>query len=756
MGESCGWQSQGGSVLEVQVTPPLPTPTLSLSTSGTPSIYGQYVDFTATFPSGGPTTGTISFYDGSTLIGSGTINGASAAIGINTLTTGTHTLTASWPGNSSYSYATSNAITETIVVPATQATPVITWPTPAAISYGTPLSGTQLNATANVAGTFVYWPAAGEVLESGSQVLLANFFPTDSTDYTTASGSTTIQVNSGSVASIYSFTISPPSGASGYDGVGNVLSYTDSVMGTWSMAGGYDSLNRLTTASASAGPYAGLQTGWSYDSFGNRTAQSFSGSVTAPMPTSTTAAYSANNQVSSASLMLGAPLPYDAAGDVTQDNQNAYLYDAEGRVCAAENLYTGAITGYVYDAEGTRVAKGSLTWTGSGTANWSTACSGQTGQNNWSFTVTNSYVLGPSGEQLTEVNTTSGTMRWAHTNIYAAGSLIATYDAGTNSPLHFNLSDWLGTRRVSTDYQGNITETCTSLPFGDGLSCSGPDPTEHHFTGKERDAESGNDYFGARYYASTMGRWLSPDLPFADQNPENPQSWNLYGYVRNNPLSSIDTNGRVTWLIGGTWHKASDWTASSPLGQEMAGFFDPSDDDVEQIEWSGGNSAAARAELAAKITAAMASHAWKPGEQNNIVCHSHGCNGVMGALPTLLADGYFVNNLVSLGQPMRGDYPYSGGVDAWWNVYAGNDLAQKLGGRIPFFGGRTNSNAVNIQVNTGKNFLQAHGALHNDWLTRMQWEMFIRQAEQDSQNQQQNDDAHTPLPRCKGQDPCYP
>jgi hypothetical protein len=253
-----------------------------------------------------------------------------------------------------------------------------------------------------------------------------------------------------------------------------------------------------------------------------------------------------------------------------------------------------------------------------------------------------------------------------------------------------------------------------------------------------------------------MGRWLSPDLPFADQNPENPQSWNLYGYVRNNPLSSIDTNGRVTWLIGGTWHKASDWTASSPLGQEMAGFFDPSDDDVEQIEWSGGNSAAARAELAAKITAAMASHAWKPGEQNNIVCHSHGCNGVMGALPTLLADGYFVNNLVSLGQPMRGDYPYSGGVDAWWNVYAGNDLAQKLGGRIPFFGGRTNSNAVNIQVNTGKNFLQAHGALHNDWLTRMQWEMFIRQAEQDSQNQQQNDDAHTPLPRCKGQDPCYP
>jgi RHS repeat-associated protein len=64
--------------------------------------------------------------------------------------------------------------------------------------------------------------------------------------------------------------------------------------------------------------------------------------------------------------------------------------------------------------------------------------------------------------------------------------------------------------------------------------------------GKERDTESGNDYFGARYYASSMGRWMSPDKPFADQHPGNPQSWNLYSYVRNNPLSSIDTDGQVT------------------------------------------------------------------------------------------------------------------------------------------------------------------------------------------------------------------
>jgi RHS repeat-associated protein len=67
-------------------------------------------------------------------------------------------------------------------------------------------------------------------------------------------------------------------------------------------------------------------------------------------------------------------------------------------------------------------------------------------------------------------------------------------------------------------------------------------------TGKERDAESGNDYFGARYYASTMGRFLSPDwaaapmpVPFAKLN--NPQTLNLYAYVGNNPLNGIDPDG---------------------------------------------------------------------------------------------------------------------------------------------------------------------------------------------------------------------
>jgi RHS repeat-associated protein len=80
--------------------------------------------------------------------------------------------------------------------------------------------------------------------------------------------------------------------------------------------------------------------------------------------------------------------------------------------------------------------------------------------------------------------------------------------------------------------------------------------TRTHFrrsssTNKERDSESGNDYFEARYYNSATGRFLSPDPVFA--TPErlaDPQEWNLYSYVRNNPLAFTDPTGLDMWLQG--------------------------------------------------------------------------------------------------------------------------------------------------------------------------------------------------------------
>ena len=254
------------------------------------------------------------------------------------------------------------------------------------------------------------------------------------------------------------------------------------------------------------------------------------------MPSTSTASYTAaSNQVSS--VNGGAGLSYDAAGDVTQDPLNSYLYDAEGRLCAAKTAGP-SLTGYIYDASGTRVAKGSLA---SFSCNF--AANG--------FTPTSSYVLGPGGEQVTEYAVSAGASTWVHTNAFDGGHLQATYhDTGT----YFYLGDWLGTKRVEVGASG-CAAAFTSLPYGDGLTTvalpgysSCIDATEHHFTGKERDTESGNDYFGARYYAAAMGRFMSPDwsakvepVPYAKM--DDPQSLNLYAYVRNNPLTSVDLDG---------------------------------------------------------------------------------------------------------------------------------------------------------------------------------------------------------------------
>jgi len=112
--------------------------------------------------------------------------------------------------------------------------------------------------------------------------------------------------------------------------------------------------------------------------------------------------------------------------------------------------------------------------------------------------------------------------------------------------MYFHHADWLGTGRVRTWLSGSVYESCSSLPFGDGLSCSGPvgDVSTYHFTDKERDAESGLDYRGARYYSSTLALFSSIDPSGASIQLTNPQSWNRYDYVLNNPVRLVDRNGK--------------------------------------------------------------------------------------------------------------------------------------------------------------------------------------------------------------------
>jgi len=242
-----------------------------------------------------------------------------------------------------------------------------------------------------------------------------------------------------------------------------------------------------------------------YDRYGNRWDQLYNGACTAG--STFCATFDGNNHNSNGLLV------YDAAGNVTQDNMHHYGYDGENRLVSVDSGTTAA---YVYDAEGKRVRK-------------------TTGG------LSVDYVYDLAGAATTEFNATGG---WNRGEVYAGGRHVATYASNTT---YFDLGDWVGTERVRTTAAGVKCETVTSLAFGDGQAVTGScgDPSPLHFTGKQRDAESGLDNFGARYNASNMGRFMSPDpIHIMKQKVTDPQQWNMYAYVRNNPLLLVDNNGK--------------------------------------------------------------------------------------------------------------------------------------------------------------------------------------------------------------------
>jgi RHS repeat-associated protein len=165
---------------------PLQPPVAVSVTPTTATLYGgQTQQFTATVTNTSNTavTWTIS------PAGTGTINSSGLYTAPATISTQqTVTVTATSQANTSASASATVTLTP-------KTTPTITWATPAAITYGTALSATQLDATASVAGTFVYTPAAGTVLAAGSQTLSVTFTPTNTTEYNTATATVTLTVN---------------------------------------------------------------------------------------------------------------------------------------------------------------------------------------------------------------------------------------------------------------------------------------------------------------------------------------------------------------------------------------------------------------------------------------------------------------------------------------------------------------------------------------------------------------------------------
>jgi RHS repeat-associated protein len=120
-------------------------------------------------------------------------------------------------------------------------------------------------------------------------------------------------------------------------------------------------------------------------------------------------------------------------------------------------------------------------------------------------------------------------------------------------------TDSVGNVRAITDEQKHVIERHDYLPFGEecttGPCASNPGlgaGQARKFTGKERDTETGQDYFGARYYGSTLGRFTSVDPIYTwRENLVDPQRWNRYGYARNNPLKYTDPDGRAINLVAG-------------------------------------------------------------------------------------------------------------------------------------------------------------------------------------------------------------
>jgi RHS repeat-associated protein len=297
---------------------------------------------------------------------------------------------------------------------------------------------------------------------------------------------------------------------------GNVWGITNYKDNSRNQSFTYDSLNRLTSAQ-NAGTDCTKKTlnlnqteywgnNYGYDPWGNLTSKT----VTKCSAEHLNAPALVNNQLSG--------YGYDAAGNMTSDPTDggiALSYDQENRIQSTAG-YT-----YTYDADGNRVKK----------------INGSTGTLYW--------YMAPG---IVAESDLSGTLKSEY--VFFDGERVARRDLVAPGGVFYYFSDHLKTASVITDSLGNIKSESDYYPWGGELQFVANDSNHYKFTGKERD-ETGLDYFGARYYSNGLGRFITADwaakataVPYAEF--ADPQSLNLYSYVRNNPLSRVDPTGHAT------------------------------------------------------------------------------------------------------------------------------------------------------------------------------------------------------------------
>jgi RHS repeat-associated protein len=143
--------------------------------------------------------------------------------------------------------------------------------------------------------------------------------------------------------------------------------------------------------------------------------------------------------------------------------------------------------------------------------------------------------------------------------------------------------DAIGNVRVVTNQAGQVVERHDYLPFGEECTtgpCAADTPAgsgqPKHFTGKERDTETGLDYFGARYYRGNLGRFTTVDPAMnATLGLYDPQRWNRYAYGRNNPFRYVDPDGKDSIDLAIGFGKGVGGVAAGVLAAPFAFAADP-------------------------------------------------------------------------------------------------------------------------------------------------------------------------------------
>jgi RHS repeat-associated protein len=207
---------------------------------------------------------------------------------------------------------------------------------------------------------------------------------------------------------------------------------------------------------------------------------------------------------------------YDANGDVTNDAANTYAYNVEGRPMTVNGY------GQVFDAFDRLVES----------------------QNAGGYT---SIVYSPDGYKLALMNGSSVVKYMAP----LAAGMQAVYTANTPAGVaYWRHADWLGSSRLATTVGQTVYYDGAYAPFGENYAETGT--TDRDFTGQTQDTTPGLYDFLFRQQSSSQGRWLVPDpAGLAAVDLTNPQTWNRYAYVMNNPLSYIDPLGLYLCIING-------------------------------------------------------------------------------------------------------------------------------------------------------------------------------------------------------------